>query len=156
MCIVLSFRYESVKPVYSGRGQADQGIGQPDQLFEIGAVIDLGNCLNLIDADHLKFVAATHEAYINLCSVSGLKPLENKGQNLGASFLDRAVIETLHELRRRSGSKPFDSVRAFFVEGKPLYDTSGLRGLDHIQVCVRNSQNIVGYFSPRNFPPLAS
>jgi hypothetical protein len=40
----------------------------------LGAVIDLGNCLNLIDAEHLDLVKAAHAAYLNLCKVSGLKP----------------------------------------------------------------------------------
>ena len=30
----------------------------------VGAVIDLGNCLNLIDAEHLQLVAAAHKVYL--------------------------------------------------------------------------------------------
>jgi hypothetical protein len=115
----------------------------------LGAMIDPGNCLNLIDAEHLSIVKAAHTAYINLCETSGLSPLANKGKDLRARFLDRAVMQTLHGLREKDKSPSFDTVRAFFVEGEPLYETSGLRSLDHVQMCVRNLECIVGYFLPR-------
>jgi len=115
----------------------------------LGAMIDVGHCLNLIDAEHLNIVKAAHSAYINLCKTSGMQPVENKGQDLRARFLDRAVMQTLHGLREKDKLPSFDAVRAFFVEGEPLYDTSGLRSLDHVQICVRNSGCIIGYFLPR-------
>ena len=115
----------------------------------LGAMIDPGNCLNLIDTEHLSIVKTAHTAYINLCETSGLSPLANKGKDLRARFLDRAVMQTLHGLRARDQQVPFDTVRAFFVEGEPLYETSGLRSLDHVQMCVRNPGCIVGYFLPR-------
>jgi hypothetical protein len=115
----------------------------------LGAIIDLGNCLNLIDSEHLELVRAAHQAYLQLCQISGLKPAQNKGKDLRARYLDKAVIETLHRLRQDEKQQPFDSVRAFFVEGEPLYEDAGLHSLDHIQICVRDPRNIVGYFLPR-------
>ncbi|MDB6055607.1 MAG: hypothetical protein JWN25_3130 [Verrucomicrobiales bacterium] len=115
----------------------------------LGAIIDLGNCLNLIDADHLDFVKAAHQAYLDFCRISELQPAQNKGKDLRARFLDKAVFETLHKLRQDEGETAFETVRAFFVEGEPLYEKSGLHSLDHVQICVRNSNNIVGYFLPR-------
>lgn len=115
----------------------------------LGAVIDLGNCLNLVDSEHLQLVKAAHEAYVTLCTVSGLMPAKNKGRDLKARFLDKAVFETLHKLREDQQLEAFDSVRAFFVEGKPLYENAGLRALDHVQICVRNPKQIIGYFLPR-------
>jgi hypothetical protein len=64
-------------------------------------------------------------------------------------YLDKAVFETLHKLREQDGKAGFDTVRAFFVEGQALYETAGLRSLDHIQICIRNPRNIIGYFLPR-------
>lgn len=115
----------------------------------LGAIIDLGNCLNLIDSEHLDLVKAAHEAYLDLCNTSGLKPAENKGKDLRARYLDKAVFETLHTLRRQEKKISFDSVRAFFVEGEPLYENAGLHSLDHIQICVRDSRQVAGYFLPR-------
>lgn len=115
----------------------------------LGAIIDLGNCLNLIDAEHLDLVRAAHKAYLELCKISGATPAQNKGKGLKARYLDKAVFETLHKLRAQERKPPFDTVRAFFVEGEPLYPNAGLHSLDHIQVCVRDARKIVGYFLPR-------
>ncbi|MBE2180318.1 MAG: hypothetical protein IAE97_07590 [Chthoniobacterales bacterium] len=115
----------------------------------LGAIIDLGNCLNLIDSDHLRLVKAAHAAYLELCETSESPPAQNKGHDLRQRYLDRAVFETLHRLRGREEKPAFDTVRAFFVEGQPLYENAGLRDLDHIQICVRNPRSIVGYFLPR-------
>ena len=115
----------------------------------LGAIIDLGNCLNLIDAEHLDLVSAAHTAYLEICEASGDAPAKNKGKDLRERYLDKAVFETLHQLREQDGTRPFDTVRAFFVEGQELYATAGLRSLDHIQICVRNPRSIIGYFLPR-------
>ena len=116
----------------------------------LGAIIDLGNCLNLIDTDHLNLVKAAYAAYLELCSKAGVDPAVNKGKDRRARFLDRAVMETLHKLRKEQKELSFDSVRAFFVEGSELYPDAGLRALDHIQICVRNPACIIGYFLPRS------
>ena len=66
----------------------------------LGAVIDLGNCLNLADTDALALVKSAHRTYKELCTKSGATMLTNRGQELKARFLDCAVIETLHQWRR--------------------------------------------------------
>jgi hypothetical protein len=47
------------------------------------------------------------------------------------------------------GKPEFDTVRGFFVEGRELYPAAGFRELDHIQICVRSPQRVIGYFWPR-------
>jgi hypothetical protein len=120
----------------------------------LGAIIDLGNCLNLIDAEHLNLVKSAHTAYMEMCKISGGTPLQNRGKDLRARYLDKVVFETLHNLRKQKKQKPFQTVRAFFVEGEPLYEDAGLRTLDHVQICVRNPENIIGYFLPRGISKL--
>ena len=115
----------------------------------LGAIIDLGNCLNLIDVEHLDMVRTAYTAYLQICQASGDEPARNKGKNLCERYLDKAVFETLHQLREQDGRTPFDTVRAFFVEGEELYATAGLRSLDHVQICVRNPRSVIGYFLPR-------
>jgi hypothetical protein len=115
----------------------------------LGAIIDLRNCLNLIDAEHLNLVEAALEAHLEFCRNSDLKPAQNKGREFGARYLDRTVFETLHKLWQQEKKPPFDTVRAFFAEGKLLYENAGLRSLDHIQICVRDPRKLVGYFLPR-------
>jgi hypothetical protein len=126
--------------------EAKQKTGKVKTPAVLGAIIDLGNCLNLIDTEYLSLVKAAHNVYLELCKKSGDKPLQNKGRDLRARYLDKAVFETLHKLREKD--KPFDTVRAFFVEGELLYENAGLRALDHIQICVRDPRKIIGYFLP--------
>ena len=116
----------------------------------LGAVIDLGKCLNLADTDALALVKSAHRTYEELCAKSGATMLTNRGLELKARFLDCAVIETLHQWRRREKIKEsFDTVRGFFPEGRQLYSGAGFRELDHIQICVRSPKQIIGYFLPR-------
>ena len=134
------------------RWAQEQNMKQPRRIKTpavLGAIIDLGNCLNLIDAEHLSLVKAAHKAYLDFCRNSGLKPAQNLGKDMGCRKLDRAVFETLHHLRKNKSEQPFDTVRAFFVEGQPLYENAGLRSLDHVQICVRDPRKIIGYFLPR-------
>jgi hypothetical protein len=115
----------------------------------LGAVIDLGNCLNLADAEALKQVRATHAEYERLCDSAGIEKARNRGPDLRARYLDCAVMESLHQLRREEGKSEFDTVRGFFTEGSELYPGAGFRELDHIQICVRSLKQIIGYFWPR-------
>jgi hypothetical protein len=115
----------------------------------VGAVIALGNCLNLADVESLKQVRAAHHAYLNICAETGAPVAKNRGLEMRARFLDCAVMETLHQLRKAERQLSFDTVRGFFMEGRELYDGAGFRELDHIQVCVRSPKQIIGYFWPR-------
>lgn len=131
------------------REEAGRNSGKVQTPAVLGAIIDLGNCLNLIDTEHLGLVKAAHKSYLELCAVSCLQPARNKGKDLRARCLDQAVIETLHQLRAQEKRSSFDTVRAFFVEGDLLYENAGLRALDHVQICVRDPRCILGYFLPR-------
>lgn len=127
-------------------GRAASKINSPAVL---GAVVDLGNCLNLADTEALTLVKSAHQTYLEACVATGVHPAENHGADLQIRRLDCAVIETLHHLRQEEGEEPFDTARGFFLEGRPLYPAAGFRELDHIQICVRSSKQIIGYFLPR-------
>lgn len=116
----------------------------------LGAVIDLGRCLDLTRQEHLDLVKSAHSRLIHLLGQSD-KPLpRNSGREMKARKLDCAVINALHLIREEEGLEPFDTVRAFFVEGEPLYKDAGFRTLDHLQICVRDTRRIIGYFRPRS------
>lgn len=119
----------------------------------IGAVINLGFCLDLLDSDNLIFL---EEAYLLLeasYKALGLSLPVNKpiggNKDLILRELDCAVIESLHQFREQENMKPFDSVRGVFWEGTELYPNAGFRKKDHIQICIRNPNCIKGYFLPR-------
>lgn len=115
----------------------------------IGAVIDLGNCLNLIDVEFVEVVRKAHARLAAIFHDTGQTLPRNTGKNFGARRLDCAVFEALHQFRIDEQLPSFDTVRAFFVEGEPLYPDAAIRRLDHIQVCVRDPHQILGYFLPR-------
>ncbi|MBI2431883.1 MAG: hypothetical protein HYV26_03325 [Candidatus Hydrogenedentes bacterium] len=121
-----------------------------DEPFVVGSVIDPANCLNLLESEALRLVS---RAYGQFCRISeeANSPLpQNKSDTRSGEllqrFLDCAVIETLHDLRAREDRTPYDTVRGVFEEGVPLYANSGFRSKTHVQMCVRNSACIKGYF----------
>ena len=127
-----------------------QGITTP---AVIGAVINLGFCLDLLDFENLQFIKQGHEILSMSYNASGWELPQNK--TIGSTGdlllreLDCAVIETIHQVRKRNKLRPFDSVRGVFWEGEELYPNAGFREKDHIQICMRNPNCIKGYFLPR-------
>ncbi len=70
-------------------------------------------------------------------------------KDLVKRYLDCAVVGFLHQLRAKKRLSPFNTVRAAFFEGQPLYPGAGFAAKTHIQWCVRNPrQSILGYFRP--------
>jgi hypothetical protein len=118
----------------------------------IGAVIDLGYCLNLLDEKSIRLVAEANGLYVNACQVDSVEPLENRDSGSSTDLLlryrDCAVIEMLHAARDQAEATNFDSVRGMFSEGEPLYPHAGFRAKNHLQICIRNPNCIKGYFRP--------
>lgn len=117
----------------------------------VGAVIDLKNCLNLLDSSHLQLVATAYEVVLEATHIRGTPlptnaPATGKGEDLLLRDLDCLVIQTLHTLQAERGDPEFDSVRGVFFEGAELYPNAGFRQKNHIQVCIRNPDCIKGYF----------
>lgn len=115
----------------------------------LGAVIDLGECLNLIESEYLELV---QQAFKNMQALFELGKLEmprNAGADKMGRTLDCAVFRFLHESRKRQNLSSFDTIRAFFVEGEELYPGARINHKDHIQICVCNPSQIIGYFLPR-------
>ncbi len=61
-------------------------------------------------------------------------------------------IRFAHQLAKEKGTY-FDSVRAAFLEGEPLYPDSMFRKQNHIQIAVVNPNCIKGIFLPREQVP---
>lgn len=120
----------------------------------IGAVLDIGFCLDLLDAEYIDLVRESYQTLLEASKTLNLPMPVNS--TIGGSTdlllrnLDCAVIENLHLERINNNLKPFDSVRGTFVEGNPLYKNAGFHDKNHIQICIRNPNCIKGYFIPRN------
>lgn len=137
-----------------GMSKPKQSKGFVETPFVLGAVIDLGFCLNLLGREACDEATEAYETLAGAANASSEPIPENKGRNMGARFLDRAVIETVHATRElfdelQPGQYlPYDSVRAAFLEGDHLYTGSGFAAKNHIQLAIRNTACIKGYFRP--------
>lgn len=116
----------------------------------VGAIVDLGRCLDLTTQTGLQEVQLAHTTYKNLMHEAGLSMVTNhRGKDRVLRDLDCAVIETLHQMREDQGLVPYDSIRAAFSEDEPLYADAGFSAKNHIQLCILNeSRCIKGYFRP--------
>ncbi len=121
--------------------------GKIDIPFVLGAIIDLGACLNLVDSSAL---AQLKNSYAMLQTKRALnaEPMPINGKGLRMKALDCAVFETLHGFREERRYAPYDSVRGVFWEGNEIYQGAGFREKNHIQICVRDARCIKGYFRP--------
>lgn len=112
--------------------------------FVVGAVIDLGHCLDLSTSFGCRRALAAFEE------------LRDSGQPMPVNFgkgrhaLDCAVINLalLIESREMANfpARPFDTVRGIFQEGDELFAGSNFRRKTHIQIAVPNLNAIKGVF----------
>jgi hypothetical protein len=143
----LTFAHEShARAVSAGRKRTRPAV--------VGAVIDLGQCLDLLDSSNLSLLQDFYKLLAKAMEKNGMPMPENRSgmgtdSDLVLRHLDCAVIETLHEYCREHKLPEADSVRGVFVEGDELYPNSGFREKNHIQICVRRTRCIRGYFRVR-------
>ena len=120
----------------------------------IGAVLDLGYCLDLTDRECLAELKQSYDALKEAFDKAGRRLPCNKtiskNGDLLLRYLDCAVIEFEHAINKEAHVREFDSVRGVFVEGGELYPGSGIKEKNHIQICIRNPNCIKGYFRPRD------
>lgn len=130
--------------------KANSKINKPSIL---GAILDLGHCLDLLDSQHLNLLKKGFQILTNLHQEHGLaiplnKPIGKQGDLLLRN-LDCAVIQTIHQFNKELKLHEFDSVRGVFWEGKDLYPNAGFKEKNHIQIAIRNPNCIKGFFIPR-------
>jgi hypothetical protein len=114
----------------------------------VGAIIDPKKCLDLRCREGHEVL---RDAYEYLREKGGLEE-KNSSFRDGIPLkreLDCIVIENACKTVINSG-RPFDSVIGTFFEGKEIYPGAGLRDKTHTQICIRNSDCILGYFWPRD------
>jgi hypothetical protein len=121
----------------------------------IGAILDLGYCLNLFEVESLDYVKKAHLLLIETLAKTNTplpqnRSIDNEGDVL-IRKLDCAVINTLHTYNRKSGLREYESIRSPFWEGENLYDNAGFKDKNHIQICIIAPPCIIGYFRPLKY-----
>lgn len=121
----------------------------------IGAVIDLGNCLNLTDSKYIELLEEEYKLLREDMELTGqMMPQNTWGGDKLLRRLDCAVVEHLHARIQEMVAEdenqvsPFDSARGLFSEGKEIYPNAGFKRKTHVQICIRNPNCIKGVFSP--------
>lgn len=121
----------------------------------LGAIFDLGYCLDLTCRDSLKMLNLVWENVVKPTYETGCIR-ENKPGKKGETgelvlrFLDCYVIEAVHKYNSDANLEEYDSVRGAFWEGDQIYPTAGFLTKNHIQICLRNYDCIVGFFLPQD------
>lgn len=140
----------------------------------VGAFIRLGRCLDLLDIEHIQSIKETYQLIQAEYEFLGKELPSNTGKkDDGIHYvrkLDCLIIERLHQLNNETIMKRvnlkemnqkaiqtdpefFDSVRGLFQEGHEIYTNAGFREENHIQLCIKNPNCIIGYFKPKEQNP---
>jgi hypothetical protein len=111
----------------------------------VGAVIQLGLCLDFTDIRYTTLLAAEYEAIKNKHEQQGLTLPENRG---GKRDLDSFIVNSLVNFIDKGQVLTFQTVRGPFLEGEPAFPGSAILRESHIQIAVRDSACILGVFRP--------
>jgi hypothetical protein len=117
-----------------------------EEPFVLGAIIELGNCLNLAESASLSILREAYDSLKYIKELSKEQMLQNKGDNRA---LDCEVFKYLHHANKIQGKRPYDSIRCPFSEGHSVYPGTDITTRLHVQICVINPDCIKGYFLPR-------
>lgn len=111
----------------------------------VGAVIELGLCLDMVSQAGIEHFVYAHRELETLFS-QGEVEMPKNSRDLLQRHLDCAVIRMFHDMREKRGRTPVDTVRGVFIEGEPVVPGSGVYRKTHIQVAVCNPVCIKGVF----------
>jgi hypothetical protein len=114
--------------------------------FVIGAVIDLGVCLDLTTELSINLVRVAHDYLLKDLEKSNAPIPINSDDRLRHN-LDCAVIKRVHRLcasTKELGA--IQTVKGVFVEGKEAYPGAGFHEKTHIQIAVCDPDCIKGVF----------
>lgn len=129
---------------------------EPDRIKNpaiVGAVIDLGYCLNLVENKYIELLKSTYQFYEEFAKKNKIEIAKNvaaykSDHDKLFRNLDCAIIELIHSSNKENQSPGFDSVRGMFIEGGEAYPSAGFHQKTHVQICIRNPDMIKGYFIP--------
>ena len=131
---------------------ARRGVHKPAVL---GAIIHLGNCFDLLDTAYTQLLGRLFPLFCEACNTEQIPIPENlpaSGEAAGdliRRHLDCAVLNWSIDAWEKTERLHFHTVRAVFTEGAPAFPGAKIMSKSHIQIAVRDSAAIVGYFKPQ-------
>ncbi|HBJ83330.1 MAG TPA: hypothetical protein DDZ88_05545 [Verrucomicrobiales bacterium] len=119
----------------------------------LGAVIQLGNCFDLLDIQFTQHLAESAQGIEVALALQGASMPENQMVGLhDFDWLRRErdcfVINQSIPAIEATTDCLFQTVRGVFQEGEPAFKGAGIKLKSHIQIAVRDSKAIIGYFRP--------
>jgi dihydrofolate reductase len=132
----------------------------------IGAVLYLGYCLDLLDNQFVKIIQGYYKPLESEYRNSNIELPQNRDLSQDKykdkifreldctliEYMHQSILEQINEDKETTGYselKLFDSARGVFTEGGPAYPGAGILEKSHIQIFIRNSNCIKGFFLPR-------
>lgn len=128
------------RAVQWARARARRTGGKPGV---VGAVIQLGQCLDLTDVRFTRELPSTYRFIKRAFHAAGFALPTNGSDNLRRE-LDCLVLNTHLDFAEQE----FQTVRAPFSEGAAAYPGAGFQRFTHIQIAVRDRSCILGVFRP--------
>ena len=115
--------------------------GKLEKPAVIGAIINLGLCLDLTQQKSLDVIRTAYGGLKRLVEKNGYELPANESEY--KRQLDNMVFDYLYETMPEP---KFQTVRGPFFEGTPLYPNGGIASQTHIQIAVRDLSCIKGVF----------
>jgi hypothetical protein len=107
----------------------------------VEATIRLGRCVNLLDIEHHSRFSEAYARAVDQADRVGLTIPENTED--GRHYRDRHLIEFYCRSAADRAGVQFQTVRACYPEGEPLFPGSRLLSRTHVQISVRDSRCII-------------
>lgn len=116
----------------------------------VGAVIQLGQCFDLMDTRFTKDLGEAYAIWAAAMKAMNKKLPVNKGDTpvKKLRYLDCAVLNWYFSEVAKDGVE-YDTVRGCFTEGGPAFSGSGIQKESHVQLAVRNPNCVIGVFRPQ-------
>jgi hypothetical protein len=121
----------------------------PSDSRVVGAVVDLGACLDLTTSGSMALLKVAYDDLTRLVRATGI-PMPMNSRDAMRRELDCAVIDLLHAILDIAEISPVQSVKGVFTEGGPIYPGSGIPAKTHIQIAVCDPSCIKGVFRVRS------
>lgn len=120
----------------------------------VGCVLNIQRCLDMTTRPALREFELALPLLMEVLDRSHTDRPENRAASEDDSeyllrHLDNAVLTYIHQLRdAEAGGIHYQAVRGAFRQGAPIAENSGFHQDSHVQIALRDTECIVGFFLP--------